>query len=435
MASSENDVLDRMRDDWNRRAQEDANYYVAFGRHEQDDDEFFSTAADVLRNLEKEMRRMPPVATPRARRALEIGCGPARIMKPLSYRFGEIHGVDVSDEMIRLAREKLRDIPHAHAHVIRGADLAAFADDSFDFVYSYAVFQHIPDRAVVFNYLYEVRRVLKPGGIFRCQFNSLPDTAACADTWSGVRFTAAEVADFTLRNDFQLLALEGAQTQYMWTTWRKRPVGWRPSPASGAHIRRVTNAFSTEPVVPSSGRFALASVWVQGLPDEFDIHRALVDFEGACTRPTYIGHPEGGGLQQVNAPLPSGLRTGLVPVRLLFLEQPVSDVAWMRVIPPGPAVPNVISVADGLNFLSGVRIVSDSIKITLEEATPPFELAASIGGHAVESIDVFLTDPVPPRVEVNLKLPPGLPLGWQPLELRVGKRSLPPISIEVAYPS
>ena len=48
--------------------------------------------------------------------ALEIGCGPGRLMRPLSRHFAEIHGVDVSDEMIRLAQERLRDTPNAHAH-------------------------------------------------------------------------------------------------------------------------------------------------------------------------------------------------------------------------------------------------------------------------------------------------------------------------------
>ena len=47
-------------------------------------------------------------------RALEIGCGPGRLMRPMSRHFVEIHGVDVSDEMIALAKEKLRDIPNAH---------------------------------------------------------------------------------------------------------------------------------------------------------------------------------------------------------------------------------------------------------------------------------------------------------------------------------
>ena len=49
-----------MREDWNRRAKEDAHYYVAFGRHEQDEDEFLSTAADVLRGFDRELKRGLP---------------------------------------------------------------------------------------------------------------------------------------------------------------------------------------------------------------------------------------------------------------------------------------------------------------------------------------------------------------------------------------
>ena len=69
--------------------------------------------------------------------------------------------------MIRLARERLPDIPHAHFHANNGAACSQFADESFDFVYSYAVFQHIPSRDVVLEYMREIRRVLKPGGIFQ----------------------------------------------------------------------------------------------------------------------------------------------------------------------------------------------------------------------------------------------------------------------------
>ena len=104
-------LLERMRADWNRRAGEDANYYVAFGRREQDDEEFFASAADVVRRLEGELKRL------RGRdAALEIGCGPGRLMRPMSRHFAEIHGVDVSDEMVRLARERLRGTPNAFAH-------------------------------------------------------------------------------------------------------------------------------------------------------------------------------------------------------------------------------------------------------------------------------------------------------------------------------
>ena len=76
-----------MRADWNERAREDAHYYVAFGRRDQDDSEFLSTAADVVRDLEGELKRMPAETPRSSRRALEIGCGPGRLMRPMSRHF------------------------------------------------------------------------------------------------------------------------------------------------------------------------------------------------------------------------------------------------------------------------------------------------------------------------------------------------------------
>ena len=110
-------VNDRMRSDWNERAREDPHYYVAFGGRDQDEEGFLATAADVLRLLEGELPRLAILGRDREGavlkygRALEIGCGPGRLMKPLSRHFGEIHGVDVSDEMIRLARRALARHP------------------------------------------------------------------------------------------------------------------------------------------------------------------------------------------------------------------------------------------------------------------------------------------------------------------------------------
>ena len=67
-----------------------------------------------------------------------------------------------------------------------------FPAEHFDFVYSYAVFQHIPSAEVVFSYLRETVRVLKPGGFARLQINGLPKTAKAYTTWEGVRISGAE---------------------------------------------------------------------------------------------------------------------------------------------------------------------------------------------------------------------------------------------------
>src|SRR5215471_21414975 len=242
-------VLDRMRADWNQRASEDAYYYVAFGRREQDDEEFFSTAAEIVKGFIWDLKRV------RGRdAALEIGCGPGRLMRPLAEHFKEIHDVDVSDEMIKLAKERLRNTPNAYPQVTTGSDLSMFPDEKFDFVYSYAVFQHIPSRDVVFSYLREARRVLKPGGILRCQLNGLPQHAKQYDTWNGVRIAPEEIAQFTLEQDLQLLVLEQRYTQYMWITCRKRPAAL-PADRKGPtpSIRSISNALTGEAVAPASG--------------------------------------------------------------------------------------------------------------------------------------------------------------------------------------
>ena len=221
------------------------------------DAEFLASATDVINHLEKEVRRVKPEESARWR-ALEIGCGPGRLRRPLSRHFAEIHGVDVSDEMIRLAERKLVNVPNAMPRVTEGTDLAIYPDEFFDFVYSFAVFQHIPRRDPVFSYLTESRRVLKPGGILRFQVNGLPERTNHYTTWDGVHISAAEIAEFACAHDFQLLALEGVDTHYLWVTLRKQPSGWfaglaENRPPSAARIRSICNMDSGEPIVPASG--------------------------------------------------------------------------------------------------------------------------------------------------------------------------------------
>ncbi len=62
MSEEQRGVSERMRSDWNQRAREDPHYYVAFGGRDQDEETFLATAADVLRLLEGELRRLAPLA-------------------------------------------------------------------------------------------------------------------------------------------------------------------------------------------------------------------------------------------------------------------------------------------------------------------------------------------------------------------------------------
>jgi ubiquinone/menaquinone biosynthesis C-methylase UbiE len=412
---AQQDVSEIMRAEWNERAREDANYFVAFGRRDQDDEEFFATGADVVRELVAELKRLPA-----CRRALEIGCGPGRLLRPMSRHFDEVHGIDVSDEMIRLAREKLRGVANAHVHCAGGSDLAIFADGLFDFVYSYAVFQHIPSRDVVFNYLREAVRVLRPEGVLKCQINGLPQAAARYTTWDGVRIAGAEVKQFAREQRVELLALTGDGTQYMWATLRK---------PMRAALRAISNAYSGEAAVPSEGRFASASIWIESLPAGADLNSLEVLTDSVSAEVTYVGMA--GELAQVNARLPRGIRTGMVPVVVLWRGEELAPAYWMRVIPPGPAVPRVAMVSDGVNLLSTRSITSGAVKLSIEELADPSEVGVSIDRTPVNRIEWFCTDPVARLYEFNFSLPAGLKRGWHHLHIRAGKRQFAPVPVEV----
>jgi SAM-dependent methyltransferase len=418
-------VLARMREDWNRRAGEDAYYYVAFGRRGQEDNEFFATASDVVRSLIAELKRVP-----HRQAALEIGCGPGRLMRPLARHFAEIHGVDVSDEMVRMAAERLRDTPNAHPHQGSGSDLAQLPDDAFDFVYSYAVFQHIPSRDVVFQYLREAWRVLKSGGILRCQINGLPPHAQRYDTWSGVRITPEEIRAFTREQNFQLLALEQIWTQYMWITCRKPAIA-AGGPAGPSAIRNISNALTGEAVAPASGAMAALSLWIENLPAACDLNALAVTADGAPCRGIYIGEPAADGVSQVNVALPDRIRTGLVPVELQWQDRPFCAPAWFRLMPRGPLVPRISAVTDGINLVSGERILTGFVKVGMTEVADPSEFRVTVGGIETGAVDSFCTDPLLDRYEFNFQLPESLGRGRHEVRIRLGKRVFAPVSIEV----
>lgn len=429
------DVQHRMRADWDRRAREDANYYVAFGRREQTAEEFFASAGDALRAIRAELRRLPPAVDPKALRALEIGCGPGRLLAPLSRVFGEVVGVDVSQEMVELGRANLRDLSNARVETVSGSDLAAFADESFDFCYSYAVFQHIPDRDVVLNYLLEIRRVLKTGGLLKLQFNGLPEAEQrAADTWSGVRFRPEELRAFCREHDLQLLLLEGADTPSFWMAASKREAGWSRAVrvAPGARILAVTNTATTDPVVPAAGRFSSASFKMENLSDDADLNSLEVEIAGRRTAPCYIGRYMPDWPVQVNVFLPPGTPTGLWQARLWMCGEPVTPPAPLRVIPAPPAVPSIRDLTDGINLLSGPRIETRTMKISVDESGSSPAFRVLIDGAPVETGHIYCIDPVSDLYEINLTLPSEMLPGPHLLAVRLRERTLAPVEIEIA---
>jgi SAM-dependent methyltransferase len=408
----------------------DSSYYVAFGRRSRSDAEFLAAATGVINDLEAELRRLKTEERGGAR-ALEIGCGSGRLMRPMSRHFLEIHGVDVSPEFIQEAREGLRDLPNARPQQIRGTSLEDFADQSFDFVYSFDLFPHIPSQQLVIAFLREIQRVLRPGGLARLQFNGSAGSQSF-DQWTGAHFTLHELMDFAQAHDFQVLALDGVSTPSMWTTWRKQPSGWFASLDEKAAawgdtlpvtINKITNASSFEPVAPCRGRFASISIRVENLPPDAGLNHLRVTIGSSLGTVTAIGAPDRDGWQRIRVDLPELEATGLLPVQLLWLDRPISPPATLRVIPPGPPIPRVITAPR--------RIENRIVKLTLEEIARPWEIEIWVEGQPVEDLEKTCSDPRPQRYQVNFRLPERIGPGLHHLKINIGRRKLPSVPIEV----
>jgi SAM-dependent methyltransferase len=94
--------------------------------------------------------------------ALDFGCGVGRLTQPLGRRFASCVGVDISRQMIEKA-----DAFNQNAqcrYVVHSDTTLPFPDESFSFLYSNIVLQHVPPRFSE-QYLREFVRVLAPGGV------------------------------------------------------------------------------------------------------------------------------------------------------------------------------------------------------------------------------------------------------------------------------
>jgi ubiquinone/menaquinone biosynthesis C-methylase UbiE len=94
------------------------------------------------------------------RHALEIGCGTGAFSRRLAERSERVLAIDLSPEMIRLARERSREFPNIDFHV---ADVVEqeFPSEEFDAVATIAAMHHLPMKLM----LAKMKRALKPGGV------------------------------------------------------------------------------------------------------------------------------------------------------------------------------------------------------------------------------------------------------------------------------
>jgi SAM-dependent methyltransferase len=237
------DVLSRMRGDWDQRATEDHKLHIATG-HAASEETFRASGEQDLEGIV-----LDGVVLERSAEVLEIGCGVGRLLVPLAKRVAVAHGVDISAVMIEKSKTYAADTPNVKT-VLTDGTFAHLADASLDFVFSFIVFQHIPDRTPIRRYVEEAARVLKPGGVFRFQVDGRwwwKHAKGGPDTFHGVKFSPKDVRALLAGTQFSVVDEWGAEGHYHWITARKagsgaaasvRPRGW-DLPLFASLLRRL----------------------------------------------------------------------------------------------------------------------------------------------------------------------------------------------------
>jgi SAM-dependent methyltransferase len=140
------------------------------------------TAPQQYGNLEANLRfieQTGALATPCE--VLEIGSGAGTLLHELSSRGHRVQGIEVDPVRVEDVR---RWYPDLAVRLVRGTALP-FPDAAFDVVLSFDVFEHIPDSDA---HLREVRRVLRPGGIYLMQ---------TPNKWTNIVFETIRWRSFT----------------------------------------------------------------------------------------------------------------------------------------------------------------------------------------------------------------------------------------------
>jgi SAM-dependent methyltransferase len=246
--------------DWDARARKNAFHYIASWRKEWDPESFITSGeADFERLVVPVLARCSLPAA--GKWMLELGCGAGRMTASFAKRFELVYAFDLSHEMLIRGRR----MHTAQKNILwlrsNGVDLSCVASDSIDFVFSYLVLQHLPEEALALQYIREMLRVLRPGGVFLFQFNGglKPtmnwrgrlswgltdalwaaglgtlsrgvasalglDPALAGRSWRGASIVASSVAECVHASSGMVREISGANTPTAWCCGIKQQLG------------------------------------------------------------------------------------------------------------------------------------------------------------------------------------------------------------------
>ena len=151
--------------------------------------------ADVAKSVVADFKER--IGEVRGKKLLDIGFGNGLYSVAFSGAGAETHSLEVNDVLLQIARENAHDAGVNVDFRVYDGDAFPFADNSFDYVFSVSVIEHVTDARQT---LKEACRVLKPDGTFYLAF---PNRWRPREAHTGILFLSylpRMFAQFLFRN-------------------------------------------------------------------------------------------------------------------------------------------------------------------------------------------------------------------------------------------
>lgn len=145
--------IEKMQNNWNILAVNNPMWAIDASKEEWNEKEFYSMGRGIVSELLKDVKYNPGFV-------LDFGCGIGRLSKHLDKIFKNVYGIDISEQMIKIASKNIKGVAFFNLD-----ELDKFDTAKFDVIVSYLVFQHIP-QVITKQYIRELLGMLEPDGLF-----------------------------------------------------------------------------------------------------------------------------------------------------------------------------------------------------------------------------------------------------------------------------
>jgi len=205
---------------WNKLADKNARYFIMTDIDENIDEQKFRETGekDYKDLILNDLLIKNQLVDFNKKSVLEIGCGIGRITEFISQDFKSVSGIDISSKMIETAKARLKNKNNINFYETDGQNYP-FENELFDFVFSFIVFQHMPDKKIIEKNLREIKRVLRINGIAKIQFRGLPTSKK--NWFYGPDFTKNEISKMAEKIGLSIIKYSGEGERYFWVWFKK----------------------------------------------------------------------------------------------------------------------------------------------------------------------------------------------------------------------